>query len=288
MKNKSNYKVKINNLRNITLSIIGPIITAFAISIFYTPNKIVSGGVSGISTILYHLLKIEPGISFAVINAFFLLISFKVIGKEFVFKTIIGATLISVFVQLFSTFPPLTTDIALASIFGSLLYGLGIGMTFLSGSSTGGTDILSRLLQHFFPHIKIGKLLLAVDAAVIVSSLIAFRQINLALWGIIALFLSTFAVDWLIQKLNKSRLVFIVTDKGLEVSKFLVSTSPRGCTIIDAVGAYTMEKRQLLVCALKEHELPEFQRKILGIDEYAFIIFSESQQIVGNGFHVYR
>ena len=107
MKNKSNYKVKINNLRNITLSIIGPIITAFAISIFYTPNKIVSGGVSGISTILYHLLKIEPGISFAVINAFFLLISFKVIGKEFVFKTIIGATLISVFVQLFSTFPPL-------------------------------------------------------------------------------------------------------------------------------------------------------------------------------------
>lgn len=287
MKNNKNKSLK-NNLKNYALAFIGPIITAFAISIFYTPNKIVSGGVSGISTILFHIFKIEPGISFAVINAFFLLISFKVIGKDFVFKTIIGATLISVFVQLFSTFPPLTTDIVLASIFGSLLYGLGIGMTFLSGSSTGGTDILSRLLQHFFPHMKIGKLLLVVDAAVIVSSLIAFRQINLALWGIIALFLSTFAVDWLIQKLNKSRLVFIVTDKGLEVSKFLVSTSPRGCTIIDAVGAYTMEEKQLLVCALKEHELPEFQRKILGIDESAFIIFSESQQIVGNGFHVYR
>lgn len=285
----SNTKTSMKeNLKNYALAFIGPIITAFAISIFYTPNKIVSGGVSGISTILYHLFKIEPGISFAVINALFLLISFRVIGKDFVIKTIIGATLISVFVQLFSTFPPLTDDIVLASIFGSLLYGLGIGMTFLSGSSTGGTDILSRLLQHFFPHMKIGKLLLVVDAAVIISSLIAFRQIDLALWGIIALFLSTFAVDWLIQKLNKSRLVFIVTDKGLEVSKFLVSTSPRGCTIIDAVGAYTMDEKQLLVCALKEHELPEFQRKILGIDEQAFIIFSESQQIVGNGFHVYR
>lgn len=276
------------NLRNYALSVIGPIITAFAISIFYTPNKIVSGGVSGISTILYHLLKIEPGVSFAVINAFFLLVSFKIIGKEFVFKTIIGATLISVFVQIFSAFPPLTEDIALATIFGSILYGFGIGLTFLSGSSTGGTDILSRLLQHFFPHMKIGKLLLCVDAAVIVSSLIAFGKINLALWGIIALFLSTFAVDFLIQKLNVSRLVFVVTEKGIEVSKLLVSTSPRGCTIIDAVGAYTMENKQLLMCALKEHELPEFQRKILEIDNHAFIIFSESQQIVGNGFHVYR
>lgn len=284
MKNKALH----NNLKNLALSIIGPIITAFAISIFYTPNKIVSGGVSGISTILYHLLKIEPGVSFAVINALFLLISFKVIGKDFVLKTIMGATLISVFVQLFSVFPPLTDDIVLASIFGSLLYGLGIGITFLSGSSTGGTDILSRLLQYFFPHIKIGKLLLFVDAAVILSSLIAFRQIDLALWGIIALFLSTFAVDWLIQKLNKSRLVFIVTEKGVEVSKYLVSTSPRGCTIVDVIGAYTMEKKKLLMCALKEHELPEFQRKIIGIDEHAFIIFSESQQIVGNGFHVYR
>ncbi len=275
-------------LRNYALSIIGPIITAFAISIFYTPNYIVSGGVSGISTILFHHFGIEPGLSFAVINILFLLISFKVIGKEFVFKTIIGAALISVFVQLFSTFPPLTTDIALATIFGSILYGLGIGLTFLSGSSTGGTDILSRLLQHFFPHIKIGKLLLLVDAAVIITSLIVFRQINLALWGIIALFLSTFAVDWLIQKLNHSCLVFIVTDKGIEISKFLVSTSPRGCTIINATGAYTMEERQLLICALKDHELPEFQRKILGIDDKAFIIFSDSQQIVGNGFHVYR
>lgn len=288
MKNKSDNKALKNNIRNILLSIIGPIITAFAISIFYTPNKIVSGGVSGISTILYHLLKIEPGVSFAVINAAFLLISFKVIGRDFVIKTVMGAALISIFVQLFSAFPPLTDDIVLASIFGSILYGLGIGLTFLSGSSTGGTDILSRLLQHFFPHIKIGKLLLVVDAAVIISSLIAFRQINLALWGIIALFLSTFTVDWLIQKLNVSRLVFIVTEKGLEVSKLLVSTSPRGCTIIDAVGAYTMENKNLLMCALKEHELPEFQRKILEIDSHAFIIFSESQQIVGNGFHVYR
>ena len=277
-----------DSLKNTILFIIGPIITAFGISVFYLPNKVVSGGVSGISTILYHLAKIPPGLSFALINGFFLLLSFKYIGKGFVFKTVIGAASVSLFVQVFSMLPPMTNDIVLASIFGSLIYGFGIGLTFLSGGSTGGTDILSRLLQHFFPHIKIGKLLLAVDAAVILSALIAFRQIDLTLWGIVALFISTFAVDWLIQKLNISKLAFVVTDKGLEVSQLLVSTSPRGVTIIDVTGAYTMEKKTTLMCALKENEIPEFQRKILEIDSEAFIIFSESQQIVGNGFHVYR
>lgn len=275
-------------LKQNILFLIGPVITAFGISVFYLPNKVVSGGVSGISTILYHLAKIPPGLSFAVINILFLLISFKVIGREFVVKTVIGAANLSLCVQIFSLLPPLTDDIILASIFGSLLYGFGIGLTFLSGGSTGGTDILSRLLQHFLPHIKIGRLLLLVDTAVIIASLIAFKEINLALWGIVALFLSTFAVDWLIQKLNISKLAFVVTDKGEEISKLLVSTSPRGVTIIDVVGAYTMENKKTLMCALKENEIPEFQKKILVIDKEAFIIFSESQQIVGNGFHVYR
>ena len=275
-------------LKNNILFLIGPIITAFGISVFFTPNKVVSGGVSGLSTILYHIAKIPPGLSFAVINILFLLISFKVIGREFVFKTIIGAANISLFVQIFSELPPMTNDIILASVFGSLLYGFGIGLTLLSGGSTGGTDILGRLLQYFFAHFKIGKLLLFVDAAVIMTSLITFRQIDLALWGIVALFLSTFSVDWLIQKLNVSKLAFVVTENGVEISKKLVSTSPRGVTIIDVVGAYTMEKKQTLMCALKEAEIPEFQRKILEIDPEAFIIFSESQQIVGNGFHIYR
>ena len=275
-------------LKNNFLFFIGPIITALGISVFYLPNKIVSGGVSGLSTILYHLADIPPGLSFAVINIIFLLISFKVIGKEFVIKTIIGAGNISLFVQIFSELPAMTDDIVLASLFGSILYGAGIGLTLLSGGSTGGTDILGRLLQYFFPHFKIGKLLLIVDAIVILTSLIVFGNINLTLWGIVALFVSTFAVDWLISKLNVSKLAFVVTDKGLEVANLLVSTSPRGVTIFDVTGAYTMEKKTTLMCALKENEIPSFQKKILEIDKYAFIIFSESQQIVGNGFHVYR
>ena len=275
-------------IRKYGIIVFGVMLVAFAISVFYTPNKIVSGGVSGLSTILFHTLGIAPGISYAVINIVLVLLAVKFLGFGFVKDTILGAALISVFVQLFTWIPPITNDILLASVFGSVLYGVGIGLTLVQGASTGGTDILSRLVQCIFPHVKIGSLLLAVDSAVIMLSFCVFRTFDLALYGIIALFLSSYSINFLISKLNVSKLAFVVTDKGVEISKYLVSNSPRGVTIIESTGAYTMEDRQVLMCALKENEIPRFQDRILKIDEHAFIIFSESQQIVGNGFRVYK
>ncbi len=268
--------------------LMGTMITGMAISMFFVPNKIVSGGVSGVSTILYHTLNIPASLSFAVINLVLLLIAAKFLGREFVIKTIIGAGLLSIFVEIFSYVPPLTDNVLLATVFGAIFYGFGIGLSLIEGATTGGTDILSRLLQYFFPHIKIGKLLLIVDAVVILTSLIVFRNTELVLFGIIALFLSTYSIDLLIHKLNISKLAYVVTDKGEEISKKLVTTSPRGVTIIEATGAYTMEEKQVLMCALKASEITEFQKKIEEIDPTAFTIFSESQQIVGNGFHVYK
>lgn len=268
--------------------LIGTIITAFAISCFYTPNKVVNGGVSGISTILYHTLNIPTGASFAVINIILLAISLKALGKHFVLTTVAGSLVLSLFIELFSWLPPVTTDIMLASIFGSVLYGIGIGLTLIAGASTGGTDIVGRLIQCLFPHVKIGSLLLFVDAIVIGASLIIFKNVELTLYGIVALFIASLSINMLISKLNISKLAFVVTDKGEEISKTLVSESPRGVTLINATGAYTMENKKVLMCALKESELPQFQKRILEMDKEAFIIFSESQQIVGNGFRVYK
>ena len=268
--------------------LIGTIITAFAISCFYTPNKVVNGGVSGISTILYHTLNIPTGVSFAVINIILLIISLKALGKHFVLTTVAGSLVLSLFIELFSWLPPVTTDIMLASIFGSVLYGIGIGLTLIAGASTGGTDIVGRLIQCLFPHVKIGSLLLFVDAIVIGASLIIFKNVELALYGIVALFIASLSINMLISKLNISKLAFVVSDNGEEISKTLVSESPRGVTLINATGAYTMENKKVLMCALKENELPQFQKRILELDEEAFIIFSESQQIVGNGFRVYK
>lgn len=275
-------------LKRYAAIVFGVLLVAFAISVFYTPNKIVSGGVSGISTILFHTFGIQPGVSFAVINIVLLILAWKFLGFSFVKDTLLGAALLSVFVQVFIYVPPVTSDVFLAAVFGSVLYGVGIGLTLIEGASTGGTDILSRLVQCAFPHVKIGNLLMVVDASVILLSLVVFRTFDLALYGIIALFLASFAINLLISKLNVSKLAFVVSDKGVEISQFLVSHSPRGVTIIDSVGAYTMEKRKVLMCALKENELPRFQEEVLKIDGSAFIIYSESQTIVGNGFRVYK
>ena len=270
------------------LIVIGTMITGFSISVFYVPNKIVSGGVSGMSTILYHIFNIPTGLSFACINIFLLFCAYRIIGRDFVLKTLLGTGMVSVFIQVFSYVPPITDSIFLASLFGAVLYGIGIAIALSQNASTGGTDILGRILQHFSPHMPIGTALLIVDFIVIFSSLLAFGNVDLSLWGLIALFVSTFSIDWFIRRLNVSKLAFVITDKGEEIAKHLVSTSPRGVTIINCIGAYSMDEKSILLCAIKETEMPCFQNKIVDLDKNAFIVYSESQQIVGNGFRIYK
>lgn len=272
----------------VLFTIAGTMITGFAIGAFLTPNMIVGGGASGISTILYHTLRIQPGLSFFILNIIFLLVGLTVLGKAFIIKTLMGITLLSLFTQVFSMIPIYTENLILSAVFGGVLYGVGIGMSFAAGASTGGTDIIGRIIQSKFSTMPIGKMLLLVDGIIIVISFIIFKNIELTLFGILTLFISSYAIDMIISKLNVSRLAFVITDKGEEISKTLVSTSPRGVTLIDVKGVYTNTKKQMLFCALKESESELFQRKILSIDNEAFIVFSESQRIKGNGFYLYK
>jgi len=266
----------------------GTMITGFAIGSFLTPNKVVGGGASGISTILFHTFGIQPGVSFFILNILFLLIGLKLLGKEFILKTLAGISLLSVFTQIFSYMPIYTENLILSTIFGGGLYGIGIGMSFAAGASTGGTDIIGRIIQTKFPHVPIGKMLLFVDGIIIVISLVVFKNIELTLFGIFTLLVSSYSIDFIISKLNVSRIAFVITDKGEEISKTLVSTSPRGVTLIDVKGVYTNTDKKMLFCALKESESEAFQKKILAIDHTAFIVFSESQRIKGNGFYLYK
>ena len=272
----------------ILFPIIGTMITGFAIGCFLTPNKIVGGGASGISTILFHTLGLQPGVSFFLINIIFLLMGLKVLGKTFVLKTLLGTSLVSLFTQLFTLWPIYTENLMLGAIFGGVLYGLGIGISFAGGASTGGTDIIGRIIQTKLPFVPIGKMLLFVDGVIILISLLVFKNVELTLLGIFTLFVSSFSIDFVIGKLNVSRIAFVITDYGEEISRKLVSTSPRGVTLIDVKGVYTNTEKKMLFCALKESESEDFQRKILDIDKTAFIVFSESQRIKGNGFYLYK
>lgn len=274
-------------IKSYVVILFGIAITAMAISLFFVPNKIVNGGSSGLSTVIYYTFGMKPSLTNALINAVLLIISLFCLGKMLVVKTLVSIGILSIFIELFSYFPPVTDNVLLATIFGATIYGIGIGMVLSQKSTTGGTDILGRLIQHKFPQWKIGKILLGVDIFVIFLSFLTFKTTEAVLYGIIALFISTTTIDWLMRSLNISKLAFIITDKGQEIAELLIATSPRGVTLLDAKGVYSNTPKKMMVCALKESEIPEFQRKILQIDEQAFIIYSESQQIVGNGFSIY-
>lgn len=268
--------------------VFGLALVAFAVSSLIAPNRIVQGGISGVAIIVYYMSGVPISVTNLIVNVILIIFGIKILGKKFIIKTFVCVFILSLFLEIFSVIPPLTDDKLLASIFGGIIYGVGIGLTLLKGASSGGTDIIGRICQYFFPHMPIGKLLLIVDGMVILCGFIAFRDLNLVMYGIVAIFISTFAIDYLIKKLNVSKLAFIITSKGDEISKRLISTSGRGVTKINVVGAYTNENKVMLMCAIKDYEMPEFQKKIEDVDEYAFTVFSESQQIFGNGFHVYK
>ena len=280
--------MKKTQVKNYVFAFLGIILTAFGYSMFYLPPKIVSGGVTGLSTIIYHALAISPGLSYAVINLILLLISFRVLGKRFIINTLLGAGLMSVFTEIFSHLPHITDDVVLCSIFGAVFYGFGVGLALVYGFSTGGTDILARLIQHYYPHAAIGTLLLFVDGVVILLGVIVIGEINLSLYGIISLFISSFAVNYLIRRLNVSKLAFVITEKGEKCTEELINASPRGVTVVKAKGAYTGEEKTLLISALKEKEITKFQSILTKIDPEVFIIYSESEQIFGNGFYIYH
>ncbi len=284
-----NIKEKKFNPKSIMMTVLGTAMTGFAIGVFLTPNKIVGGGVSGISTILFHTFGAPAGISAFLINLVFLLIGAWILGRTFVLKTLGGVALLSTFVELFSYIPYITDNLILPTLFGGILYGLGIGVCFAAGASTGGTDILGRLIQYKFKTLPIGKILLFVDGVIIFISFLAFgNNIELTLFGIITLFLSSFSVDFVINALNASKIAFVITTKGTEIASHLVGTYHRGVTLVDAVGAYTNTEKKMLFCALKESETEDFQRKILQLDPDAFIVFSVSERIKGNGFYLYK
>ena len=280
--------VKRGRLGIYLLRTLGAALAAFAISVFFTPNKIVNGGVSGVATMIHYTTGLSTGLSFAIINFTLLAIGLRILGRDFVLRTIYVSGILSVFVELFSYIPTPDIDIMLAALFGAVIYGVGLGIAFATGASSGGTDILGRLIQWKFPSVPIGKVLLVVDGLIIAASIVVFGKINLTLYGVVALAVSTTAIDWIIAKLNFSRIAFVITDKGEEISEKLVNTSPRGVTLIDVKGAYSGENKKMLFCALKDGEVEAFQRKILDIDETAFVVFSESQKIVGNGFFLYK
>ncbi len=265
--------------------IAGCFIYALAINFFNVPNQIAQGGFSGLAIVINYLTGLPVGTINLALNIPILLIALKFIGKKFVLKTLWVTVLLSVSIDLVALIPyEYTGDKLLASIFSGTLLGAGVALVAARGSTTGGTDVLSKLLRLVFPHISYGKLVMLSDLVVIAISAIVFRSIESALYAAIVIFVSSKVIDYILYGMAKSKMLMVVTDHADEISQALVNSSPRGVSIVPAKGAFTGQDKNMLICVLRSNEVAPAIKLIKSIDPNTFTIITEANEIIGKGF----
>ncbi len=268
--------------------VIGVFIYALGVHIFTSPNDIAPGGVTGIATLLNALFDWHIGTTTLCINIPLLILSIFFLGKEFTIRTLSAVGLFTVMMDYVVVHFPIyeggeNTKI-LAALFGGILIGVGLGLVFMSDFTTGGTDIIIRIIQLKFPYFSTGKLLMLLDFAVVAMSIFVYSDIDVALYAIIAIFISSKVIDALIYGTDIGRLLFIVSDKSREISNLLLQKIDRGVTLLDAKGAYTGAEKEVILIAVKRNQFYKVKKLVYSVDPTAFMIVTDAGEIVGEGF----
>lgn len=274
-----------NLLIDVVFTIIGSALVGAALSVFIEPNDIAPGGVSGLAIALAYITPIRVSIWTLALNIPLLLCAWRILGKRSLIFTLISTVLLSVFIDLSAAFlPAYTNNPLLAACFGGVVTGLGIGMLFLRGISTGGTDLLALLLKRVFPNIPSGTLLMIIDATVVAIAVLIFRDIEVALYSAITIFISSKLIDAMAQGVDYAKVIYVVTARGDKVTEVLNTYTDRGCTIIPAIGGYTKDNKQIVITVTRRNVLSQTLRLIKQTDPAAFTFVMDSTEVHGEGF----
>ena len=278
-----NTKVK-KGIKNYLMITAGSIMTALSLVLFTVPNKIAAGGVSGVATILYHMFGFNVGIVILVINVPLFLVAIYVLGGSIGMKTLWGIITMSLAVEILTPLlQPLTNEVILASIYGGVLGGVGMGFVFRGGGTTGGTDLIAALTSYFFPHFSIGQGLFLIDGVVITLAGIVF-DVELALYAAITIFVSTKLIDIIQEGFNVSKSVFIISDHSQEIKDEILANMRRGVTALRGYGGYSGREKDVLLVTINRAEITKLKNLIRDIDDKAFVIMNEAHEVLGEGF----
>lgn len=264
----------------------GIFIMSLGIHCFLVPANIAPGGVSGMAILIQYLWGLPIGLMSFVINVPIFILSWRYLGKKYTMQSLGAVLLSSVILDYVVTpwVPMYTGERFLGSLFGGIFVGAGLGLVFLRGFSTGGTDAISFLLQRRFPHMPIGRTLMLIDGLVLAISVLVFHNIEAGLFGVVALFAQTKLIDSIVYGSEHGQMLLIVSEKNMEIKDKILVDVDRGATILKAVGAYTMEEKDVLLCAARKSQFGQIKRIVREIDPNAFFIVSEVSQILGEGF----
>lgn len=281
-----NKKVKI--LIDVLFFVVGSVVYSVAVNMFLAPSGISPGGFTGIATIINFLIKIPTGIVLFVFNIPVLILGYVKLGGRFVLKTTFVTMLVSFALDVSSRLlPPLKTDGILAAMFGGILMGLGLSLVLLRGATTGGIDIIAKLVNRRYRHLSVGKIILIADGVVIVLNAIVYKNAGSALYSIVAMYAATRMMDILLYGADKGKIIYIITKAPAEICHEINNIIGRGVTRLSVVGGYTGQPRTMLMCVVRIHEAAAVHDAVKRYDSEAFIVVSDAGEILGEGFKLH-
>ena len=277
-------KIKNNKIIEIMQIILGTAITAYSTSLVLLPNKLSTGGFSGIGTVIHYLFDIKIGTAVFLLNMPIFIIAYFKAGKKFFFHSILGTIFLSIFLNLFGNFKPLTGDRFLACIYGGVISGIGSAITLRANGSTGGSELLARIIKAYKQDLSVSNIIAILDFLIITLNVIVFKKIEIGLYSAIAIFISGKMLDIFFEGINFAKMLLIISPKYQEISERINNEIERGATGIKATGMYKKEERTILLCVASRQEIGKIRLIINDIDEKAFIIITDAREVFGEGF----
>ena len=268
--------------------LLGDAIFSVGFNMFLSPNGLNAGGLSGLAMVLVHFLNFGTvGVVTAIVNLPLFIISGKKIGKNFFIGSLLGTVFLSLSIDLLAWLPVPEVEPLIAALYGGVICGIGLGLVLSSGGSTGGSDIVNRLLKLRYRHIPIGTLNICFDLVVVTLTGLVFKNVNLSLYSGVAIFITGFVVDAVVYRFDYSKVALIISPHHEEIAKAITQQLERGATYLKGQGVYKGTDTKVILTAVKKQQLPELKRMVSEIDPDAFVIVQEAHQVLGDGFSRY-
>ncbi len=272
-------------VREWALIFAGAALYAVGYSFFFYPNGIVPGGVTGIATIVNYLTDLPVGVVSMVINIPLFAFGWKHFGRRFILFSFAATVLIYVFVDSFALLNAAATDnILLAATIGACLNGMGLGCAYLSGATTGGVDIVAKVLRQKYPYINFGTLIMLINVVIIGAYGLIFNHWEAVMFTVIAQFVVSRSIDTVLYGLDTSRVCYLISEKSSELDEAITATMHRGVTKLHGQGGYTGKPRDVLMCVIKKREITALRKIVKAVDPGAFFIVTDAKDVFGNGF----
>ncbi len=265
---------------------LGSVVYAIGFQYFMFPNDIVSGGVTGIAMILNHFTRWPVGMTVLVLNIPLFVIAWRHFGADYLAGSLVGTAVSSVCVDIFaSTGIVATTDPMLGSIIGGVIKGAGMGMIYYVGASTGGIDIVAKMLRQKYQQINFGTIVLILDVVIVSAYAFVLQKYESAMYSLIGMYVVSKVVDLALYGFDNSSLCYIVSEKSEELAREIISGHVhRGVTILEGEGAYSHQTKHVIMCVIKRTQIGELRRLVRRVDERAFFIVTDAKNVFGNGF----